>query len=79
MKTARLIPIYALAIVVGTSTDVSAGDNPAKPPTAKAGVQRLFGIDWQPSLDAAQKEARRTPSARPIVLFRVLGNLDDKL
>jgi len=78
MKTA-LFPIYALAIVVGTSSDVSAGDTPAKPPTARAGVQRLFGIDWQPSLDAAQKEARRTPTARPIVLFRVLGNLDDKL
>ena len=77
MKRARLLSIAALALVVGTSTDVSAGDTPAKPPTARVGGQRLFGIDWQPSFDAAQKEARRT--ARPIVLFRVLGNLDDKL
>jgi len=76
MKTA-LFSVCALAIVFGTSTNVSADGTPAKPPTPRSGVQRLFGIDWQPSLDAAQKEARKT--SRPIVLFRVLGNLDDKL
>lgn len=45
----------------------------------KVGEQSLFGINWQSNLDAAKKVARKTQPGKPIVLLRVLGELDDKL
>jgi hypothetical protein len=67
--------LMTLAILACVSTSVNA-DEPA--PTRK-GVQKLFGIDWQPGLHAPIHTAQKRAPAKPIVLLRVLGELDDKL
>jgi len=48
---------------------------PATGPTAKrpGKVKKAYGVRWQPSLDAALKQAGK--KRRPVVWFRVLGEL----
>jgi hypothetical protein len=78
MKALRLFLLCAMA-GAGASSVARAADKPARAAPAKAGLRELFGLSWQPTLDAARAEDRRTQPGRPIVLLRVLGDLDDKL
>jgi hypothetical protein len=60
------------------------GEIPVAPQKARdvekpRALQTLYGVEWQPTLEAAQKAAQETPRGKPILVLRLLGKLDDKL
>ena len=78
MNALRFTSIF---IALVSTVAVSVAEEPAwaRSDSKIVTAQSLSGIDWQPNLDAAKKMAGKTQPGKPIVLLRVLGNLDDKL
>jgi hypothetical protein len=54
-------------------------ENSQPAPTVPGPAVMLHGVRWEPSLAAAMAAGRQCDPARPIVLLRLLGTLDDKL
>jgi hypothetical protein len=71
--------LFGVLALAGAASTALADRPAAATKATKGDVQRLFGITWQPDLDAARKAAGKTAPGQPIVLLRVLGKLDDKL
>jgi hypothetical protein len=73
-----LFNLLVLAATVSTAltAERTLASKKVKPRTRP---EKLFGITWQANLDAATKAAKQTPGGKPIVLLRVLGDLDDRL
>jgi hypothetical protein len=85
MKLVRCtVFLFAVVSVAGTALDRAASGaerrarKPVRPAAAeRAGTEKLWGIAWHPSIDAALAAAAGNSSAdeKPVVCLRVLGDL----
>ena len=73
-----LLPVALAAFLWPQQSAVwSAPKKPATKarPSAKSGVQELYGLDWHGSVDRALKVAREESPKKPVFWLRMLGDL----
>jgi hypothetical protein len=74
----KAMAVLLLAVFAAVAAPPAKPSDKSKDTSARTTVKHLYGLDWHTKLDAALKQAAgdKTGGEKPVMVLRVLGDLD---
>jgi hypothetical protein len=71
------ISVCLLLVLSAAAAPPTKPKDKSKPKEGTSDVKQLYGLDWHTKLETAlQKAGERTGAEKPVMVLRVLGDLD---